>query len=101
MKLLLARTMLAGSILGLSGCAAFDWWPQSTANAGGKPGEQSSSNTAGGPETFPRIPDVGPGGAGQTAPAGPDIQTNTTSVEHKQTLHRAASPFLKAKGEGA
>lgn len=71
MKLLLARTMLVGSILGLSGCAAFDWWPQSTANAGGKPGQQSSSNTAGGPETSPRIPDVGPGGAGQTAPAGP------------------------------
>ena len=71
MKLLLARPMLVGSILGLSGCAAFDWWPQSTANAGGKPGQQSSSNTAGGPETSPRIPDVGPGGAGQTAPAGP------------------------------
>lgn len=71
MKLLLARTMLVGSILGLSGCAAFDWWPQSTANAGGKPGQQSSSNTAGGPETSPRTPDVGPGGAGQTAAAGP------------------------------
>ena len=71
MKLLLARTMLVGSILGLSGCAAFDWWPQSTANAGGKPGQPSSSNTAGGPETSPRTPDVGPGGAGQTAAAGP------------------------------
>jgi hypothetical protein len=36
MKLLLARTVLAGSVLGLTGCAAFDWWPQSTVDAAAK-----------------------------------------------------------------
>ena len=58
MKLLLARTVLAGSILGLTGCAAFDWWPQSTAKADVKT-RQSADDTAGGPATYPRAPDGG------------------------------------------
>ncbi|MDY0975664.1 hypothetical protein SOM61_11850 [Massilia sp. CFBP9012] len=58
MKLLLARTVLAGSILGLTGCAAFDWWPQSTAKADVKT-QQSADNTAGGPAIYPRAPDGG------------------------------------------
>lgn len=49
MKLFLARVVLAGSVLGLTGCAAFDWWPQSTANAGGKTAQQSAGPRDGGP----------------------------------------------------
>lgn len=56
MKLFLARAAIAGSVLGLTACAAFDWWPQSTANAGVKT-QQSADNTAGGPATYPRAPD--------------------------------------------
>lgn len=58
MKLLLARTVLAGSILGLTGCAAFDWWPQSTAKADVKT-RQSADDAAGGPAIYPRSPDGG------------------------------------------
>lgn len=56
MKLFLARAAIAGSVLGLTACAAFDWWPQSTANARVKT-QQSADDTAGGPATYPRAPD--------------------------------------------
>jgi len=58
MKLLLARVVLAGSILGLTGCAAFDWWPQSTASAHVKT-PQSADDAAGAPAAYPRTPDGG------------------------------------------
>lgn len=64
MKLLLARAAIAGSVLGLTGCAAFDWWPQSTANAGGKTAQQSAGDAAGASGTYPRTADGGPGGQG-------------------------------------
>ncbi len=58
MKLLLARIVLAGSVLGLTGCAAFDWWPHSTAKADVKT-PQSADEPAGSPATYPRTPDAG------------------------------------------
>lgn len=60
MKLLLARAVIAGSVFGLTGCAAFDWWPQSTANAGGKTAQQSPGDAAGAPAAAPRTADSGP-----------------------------------------
>lgn len=53
MKVLLARAVLAGSLVGLTGCAAFDWWPQSAAKAGGKTGQQSPANAPGSPPAHP------------------------------------------------
>ncbi|TXG00660.1 hypothetical protein [Massilia arenae] len=58
MKLLLARIVLASSVLGLTGCAAFDWWPQSTAKADVKT-PQSADEPAASPATYPRTPDAG------------------------------------------
>ena len=56
MKLFLARAAIAGSVLGLTACAAFDWWPQPTANAGAET-RQPGGAAAGGPATYPRDPD--------------------------------------------
>jgi len=60
MKVLLARAVIAGSVFGLTGCAAFDWWPQSAANAGGKTAQLSQGNAAGAPGTSARTADSGP-----------------------------------------
>ena len=104
MKLLLARTMLVGSILGLSGCAAFDWWPQSTANAGGKPLQQSSDTTAGGPATSPRTTDggAGPTGIPEQAPAGSATDgAATASAGPTDTSASASAPATAATAAAA
>ncbi|MGF6275971.1 hypothetical protein ABIB38_004377 [Massilia sp. UYP11] len=102
MKLLLARAAIAGSILGLTGCAAFDWWPQSTANAGGKPLQQSSDTTAGGPGASPRTTDggAGPTGFPEQAPGGSAAEGSSTASAGP-TDTSASAPAMAATAAAA